>query len=65
MLALCWHNVPAYYALNYAGIFDGGLITTETAKIPVSHPSTVPNSTSVSVRRNPSRNRKPPEKLTY
>ena len=25
MLALCWHNVPAYYALNYAGIFDGGL----------------------------------------
>ena len=22
---LCWHNVPAYYALNYAGIFDGGL----------------------------------------
>ena len=27
MLALCWHNVPAYYALNYAGIFDGGLHT--------------------------------------
>ena len=26
MLALCWHNVPAYYALNYAGIFDGGLL---------------------------------------
>ena len=25
MLALCWHNVPACYALNYAGIFDGGL----------------------------------------
>ena len=25
MLALCWHNVTAYYALNYAGIFDGGL----------------------------------------
>ena len=25
MLALCWHNVPTYYALNYAGIFDGGL----------------------------------------
>ena len=25
MLALYWHNVPAYYALNYAGIFDGGL----------------------------------------
>ena len=23
---LCWHNVPAYYALNYAGIFDGGLL---------------------------------------
>ena len=23
---LCWHNVPAYYALNYAGIFDGGLV---------------------------------------
>ena len=22
---LCWHNVPTYYALNYAGIFDGGL----------------------------------------
>ena len=22
---LCWHNVLAYYALNYAGIFDGGL----------------------------------------
>ena len=22
---LCWHNMPAYYALNYAGIFDGGL----------------------------------------
>ena len=40
-------------------------ITAETAEIPVSHPSTVPNSTSVSVRRNPSRNRKPPEKLTY
>ena len=19
------HNIPAYYALNYAGIFDGGL----------------------------------------
>ena len=25
MSALCWHNVPAYYALNYAGTFDGGL----------------------------------------
>ena len=23
---ICWHNVPAYYALNYAGIFDGGLV---------------------------------------
>ena len=22
---LCWHNMSAYYALNYAGIFDGGL----------------------------------------
>ena len=22
---LCWHTIPAYYALNYAGIFDGGL----------------------------------------
>ena len=28
MLALSWHNVPAYYALNYAGIFDGGLPAT-------------------------------------
>ena len=26
MLALCWHIVPTYYALNYAGIFDGGLV---------------------------------------
>ena len=23
---LCWHNMPACYALNYAGIFDGGLL---------------------------------------
>ena len=23
---LCWHNMPTYYALNYAGIFDGGLM---------------------------------------
>ena len=23
---LCWHNMPAYYALNYASIFDGGLV---------------------------------------
>ena len=22
---LCWHNMPTYYALNYAGIFDRGL----------------------------------------
>ena len=22
---LCWHNVPVYYALNYTGIFNGGL----------------------------------------
>ena len=22
---LYWHNIPAYYALNYAGIFDRGL----------------------------------------
>ena len=29
-------------------------ITTETAEIPVFHPSAVPNSTSASVRRNPS-----------
>ena len=36
-------------------------ITTETAEIPVSHPSTVPNSTSVSVRRNLPRKCKPPE----
>ena len=24
--SLCWHNVPTYYDLNYAGIFDGGLV---------------------------------------
>ena len=31
---LIWHNVPAYYALNYAGIFDGGLIdSTEALKV--------------------------------
>ena len=23
--SLCWHCMPAYYALNYAGIFNGGL----------------------------------------
>ena len=26
MLALCWHNISAYYALNYVGIFDGDLV---------------------------------------
>ena len=25
---LCWHNMPTNYALNYAGIFDGGLLLT-------------------------------------
>ena len=30
MLALCWHNVTTYYALNYAGIFDGGLIMSDS-----------------------------------
>ena len=25
MLALCWHNMLAYYALNYTGTFDRGL----------------------------------------
>ena len=25
VLALCWHNIPSCYALDYAGIFDGGL----------------------------------------
>ena len=23
---LCWHNMHAYYALNYVGIFVGGLV---------------------------------------
>ena len=26
MLALCWHNMPAHNALNYAGIFAGRLV---------------------------------------
>ena len=26
MLALCKHNILAYYAFNYAGIFDSGLM---------------------------------------
>ena len=25
MQALYWHNMPAFYALNYADIFGGGL----------------------------------------
>ena len=28
MVALCWHNMPAYEVLNYAGICDRGLIAT-------------------------------------
>ena len=23
---LCWHSMPTYYALNYAGMFNGGLV---------------------------------------
>ena len=30
MLLLCWHNMLAYYALNYAGIFDRGLVMTRS-----------------------------------
>ena len=26
MLTLCWHKILVYYALKYAGIFDGGLL---------------------------------------
>ena len=26
---LCWHNILAYYAFNYADIFDGGVVCTE------------------------------------
>ena len=29
----CWHNMPAYYALNYAGIFDRGLIMSQAENI--------------------------------
>ena len=29
MLALCWHNMSTYYALNYAGIFNIGLSVLE------------------------------------
>ena len=39
--------------------------SSETAEISVSNPSTVLNSASVPIRRNPPRNRKPPEKLTH
>ena len=28
---LCCRNIPAYYALNYAGILDGGLVITVLA----------------------------------
>ena len=26
MLSLCWHDTVAYYAFDYAGIFDAGLL---------------------------------------
>ena len=32
MPALCWHSTPAYYAIYYAGIFDGGIL-----KRPIDH----------------------------
>ena len=30
---LCWHNMPAHYALNDAGIFDGGLDNDEHSRL--------------------------------
>ena len=44
---------------------DSGITSSETAEIPVSNPSTVSHPASVPVRKNPPRNRKPPQKLTY
>ena len=44
---------------------DSDTTSSGTAEISVFNPSTVPNSASVPIRRNPPRNRKLPEKLTY